>query len=434
MSLYKNNPVTLIELEQWRKNKLINPRSNRKIKTASPIYKYLDEESTKIIAQDSTIIVDEMMVDEIIVDEIMVDEIIVDEDHISSPYNSSSNSSSLSSLNNQKNVENDSVINDSVINDSVINDSVINDSVINDSVINDSVINDSVINDSVINDPVINDSVINDPVINDSVINDSVINDNQEILNLLKNVQGPLEGKYINSLDNKDPISQEDIWELRDGEKKALNDIPLYKMFSYRDKEGNIRCFNIESMQTMIQNNINKHPITGDNIEKDVIDRALHMIDILINNKILKNDIEDDGILTEKKIKEYAFDVFQKFSFISIFIDSEWFLKLQTHELLKLNYELKDFYENNVETNLRKIMVPPNGIAFELTKEDLASKTYNNILEIQKYILENVEKVIGTSSDDAMKNLGNYLMIGGLAIVCPEIRERYPDFVYGFSF
>ena len=24
-------------------------------------------------------------------------------------------------------------------------------------------------------------------------------------------------------------------------------------------------------------------------------------------------------------------------------------------------------------------------------------------------------------------------MIGGLAVVCPEIRDRYPDFVYSFN-
>ena len=32
-----------------------------------------------------------------------------------------------------------------------------------------------------------------------------------------------------------------------------------------------------------------------------------------------------------------------------------------------------------------------------------------------------------------MKTLGSYLMLGGLGVVCKEIRENYPDFVYGFS-
>ena len=47
MSLYKNNPVTKDELILWEKNKFINPRTNRKIKESSPIYKYLLEQNKK---------------------------------------------------------------------------------------------------------------------------------------------------------------------------------------------------------------------------------------------------------------------------------------------------------------------------------------------------------------------------------------------------
>ena len=48
MSLYryKNVPVTINELKIWLLDKSINPRTKRKIK-ASPIYKYLEDESIK---------------------------------------------------------------------------------------------------------------------------------------------------------------------------------------------------------------------------------------------------------------------------------------------------------------------------------------------------------------------------------------------------
>ena len=60
--------------------------------------------------------------------------------------------------------------------------------------------------------------------------------------------------------------------------------------------------------------------------------------------------------------------------------------------------------------------------------------TNDEMLEIQYYILQNIADVIGSSEDEGSKNLGNYLMLGGLAVICPEIRERYPDFAYSFSF
>ena len=119
---------------------------------------------------------------------------------------------------------------------------------------------------------------------------------------------------------------------------------------------------------------------------------------------------------------------------ISIFVDSEWFLKLDVDKLLKLNYELKDFYVNNTDNETRVIMVPPNGDAFNFTNQQLKNECKGNKLNIQKYLLDNINKVITSSEDEAMINLGNYLMIGGLAVVCPEIRDRYPDFVYSFSF
>jgi hypothetical protein len=313
MSLYKKNPVTSEELHKWRKIKTINPRTGRKIKLTSPIYKYLKEENEKMHKED-------------------------------------------------------------------------------------------------------------------------VIFDDSKILHLIKNIQGPMGTNYLKSKDNKDMISQEDIWVLLDGEKKPSDDIPKYKLFSYTDSNKMVRCFNIESIKGFIDNNHKiVHPITKEDIDDKDINRAKEMIKILQDSNILEKKV-DDNVLTEQKIKNMAFNIFQKFSLMSIFIDSEWFLSLNTDNLLKLNYELKDFYDNNVDDESKKIMVPNDGNAFQYSKEELNSKTNKSHLEIQNYLLINIDKVISASEDEAMKNLGNYLMIGGLAVVCPEIRKCYPDFVYSFSF
>ena len=53
--------------------------------------------------------------------------------------------------------------------------------------------------------------------------------------------------------------------------------------------------------------------------------------------------------------------------------------------------------------------------------------------EKQKCILENIDKIISSSEDEGLKTLGKYLMIGGLGVVSQEIREKYPDFAYGFT-
>lgn len=48
MKYFKNEPITHNELLIWNKNKTINPRTNRKIKSTSSIYKYLTKEFSKI--------------------------------------------------------------------------------------------------------------------------------------------------------------------------------------------------------------------------------------------------------------------------------------------------------------------------------------------------------------------------------------------------
>ena len=74
-------------------------------------------------------------------------------------------------------------------------------------------------------------------------------------------------------------------------------------------------------------------------------------------------------------------------------------------------------------------MMPEGKIGFEYSREKLEEITDNNKLKIQKYLLDNINYVISTTENESLKILGHYIMIGGLAVVCKEIRERYPDFI-----
>jgi len=332
MSSYKSKSATLDEINKWSKNKLINPRTKRKIKKTSPIYKYLNNQYNMI--KDT---IDDKKEDE---------DVIIDE---------------KSDTSNE--MDHDSKI------------------------------------------------------------------DVKLILNKVQNYLGPANGDHLLSCDNKDPITQEDIWIREDGVKIKSDEIPSYKLFSYSDTDNIIRCFNIETIINMINNDCIAHPITGIDMDIESIKRATEMYKILKDNNVINEKSDDRS--EEEKVNSYAFDVFQKFSIISIFIDHQWFIKLNKKDLEKLNYELQDFYDQNVTEENKLLMVPPEGKAFAITKSEFSSK-YNE-LEMKKYLLENIDKVISSSEDESMKTLGSYIMIGGLAVVCKEIRERYPDFVYGFS-
>ena len=73
---------------------------------------------------------------------------------------------------------------------------------------------------------------------------------------IIKKYQGPAQGDHLKSFDNKDPISQEDIWENspKTNEKIVSDDIPSFKLFSYLDTQDKIRCFNIEQLAYPFKN------------------------------------------------------------------------------------------------------------------------------------------------------------------------------------
>ena len=344
MSSYKSKPATLEEINKWSQDKLINPRTKRKIKKSSPIYKYLNNQFNSLKSLEE-----------------------------GNDKEEATNAILSRKLSKKKKKNSNKVI------------------------------------------------------FEEKKEEEHNI-DQTTLLESISEYLGPAKGNHLLSVDNKDPITQEDIWIRTDGKKEEAIDIPSYKLFSYTDTEDKIRCFNIETIISMINNNCLVHPITGLTINDDTIERAKKMHQTLKEKNVIQE--KKDERTDEEKINNYAFDVFQKFSIISIFVDHQWFLKLKSDKLDKLNYELGDFYDKNVDDENKILMVPPDGKAFDKSKSNFSDL---DLLEKRQYLLENIDKVISSSEDSSMKTLGSYLMLGGLGVVCKEIRDNYPDFVYGFS-
>jgi hypothetical protein len=216
---------------------------------------------------------------------------------------------------------------------------------------------------------------------------------------------------YLNeTIDNKDPISLNEFWIEKDNNKKIvyenINDLVFYK-----DSQNIIRCFEKKSIEYMLGYNIKNHPVTGEKLP-----------DYLFENISSKKIIEEK----EKTISELALDVFQLFSNISFFIDSNLFLDLTNESLLKLYSEIKDFYGENF-TEEQKNNISNN--VFKLKK-----KEYTNIIreEKQRYILENM-KILLSVNNEEYKYMINYILVGGLTLVIPKVKELYPDFSFVFQ-
>jgi hypothetical protein len=217
----------------------------------------------------------------------------------------------------------------------------------------------------------------------------------------------------IKSVDDKDPISLNVFWEEEDGKRKVVYPKNEYKnLVLYTDSKNMVRCFEKESLQHIKAHNITRHPVTYD-ILPDFIFDGIDSIDI---EELHKNDT----------VEEMAFNTFQYFSKISIFIDSEWFFQLNKEKLLRLNYEMKDFWFQNFTEEQRKEISTEKIFDVDDCKLEM-----DELESIQKYLLNQMKMMLNCTKQEYTYMI-NYIIIGALGLFIPEIRKLYPDFSFSF--
>lgn len=220
--------------------------------------------------------------------------------------------------------------------------------------------------------------------------------------------------KYLQeSNDDRDPISMNLFWEEQNGIKKVIYPSEDYnKLIMYRDSKNLVRCLEIESLKYMKTYNLNIHPVSCEEIPFEIFNE----IEIFDISKI-QND---------KTIENSALDIFQYFSKISIFINYESFLELDKSALFKFNYELRDFWLQNFSKKQRD-EISINTILLK----DQTNMEEDSLEDIQKYLLGQLKVLLSCEKED-YKYMINYIIVGALGIVIPEIKEMYPDFSFSF--
>jgi len=215
--------------------------------------------------------------------------------------------------------------------------------------------------------------------------------------------------------EDRDLISMNLFWVEENGIRKIVYPKEQFdQLVFYADSKNIIRGFEKETLRYMKTYNFINHPITTEPIP-DYILSQVELIDIdmtLINNT--------------RTLKNLALDVFQYFSKISIFIDHDAFLNLNKKDLIKFNYELRDFWLQNF--NLEQRMKIHDTELFEKTEKNL---TNDSLVNIQKYLLSQMVILLKCDIEE-YKYMINYIILGALGIIIPQIKEMYPSFSFSF--
>ena len=220
--------------------------------------------------------------------------------------------------------------------------------------------------------------------------------------------------KLEDSVDDKDPITLNIFWKIQNGVKVVIyenkNDLIFYK-----DSHNLLRCFEKETLEYLKAHKISKHPVTQDEIPKEIFEL------------IVEKNLEEER--KQMTVSEKAFEVFQKFSTLSIFIDSEWFLELDKIKLKKFHYEASSFYTENLTKSQRSDIGTDANKLFILSDKEIDKLNFE---ETQLYMLDNINILLEVKKEE-LKYFINYILIGALGIVIPTIRDLYPDFSFSFN-
>ena len=214
--------------------------------------------------------------------------------------------------------------------------------------------------------------------------------------------------------EDRDLISMNLFWVEENGIRKIVYPKEqIEQLIFYVDSKNIIRGFEKESIKYMKTYNFTNHPVSTEPIPENILAKV-ELIDIT-------------QIKNAKTLENIALDVFQYFSKMSIFINYEYFLNLDKTQLIKFNYELRDLWLQNINSEQRNNI--HKNILLEKTEKDLRCDTLENI---QKYLLSQMEILLKCNIEE-YKYMINYIILGALGIVIPQIKEMYPDFLFSFN-
>ena len=208
---------------------------------------------------------------------------------------------------------------------------------------------------------------------------------------------GPVYNDLTVSEDNSDPISMETFWKIIDGKKVVLH-TETFDLFSYKDKDGMVRCLTIQTLCDMKDNLI--HPLTGEEFPDEAKERAKKLIKIYTDVVLIDNiDIPEKSLL-ESKIVE----LFQELNIIGISLDSQIFVQLSDIQLANFVENFKKLTKNNI------------------SNEFIFKNSFDKMI-----ILDDLKEFITIHKKTHLHQIACWLIVSALHVVSQEVRAKYPD-------
>jgi len=222
---------------------------------------------------------------------------------------------------------------------------------------------------------------------------------------------------------------------------EPLNEISFYKFISYKDEDEFIYGFDIVSLHNLFIKSKNTDSIRNPynrNLIPEYVNKSIKTIIRL--SRILKipislhYDDEIPNVSVEKAIELRALSLFQNIDALGNYSNSQWFLSLNRHQLVRFTKELCDIwnYRAQLTIDIKRNICPPYGNPFRTLNIQYVH-TEPNIFNVKKSILEVLENLVNCGINNDSKALGAYYVLGSLTLVNTDAATSLPWLFHSFG-
>ena len=196
-------------------------------------------------------------------------------------------------------------------------------------------------------------------------------------------------------------------------------EMPEALYFDFFDTDKKRYFFDIRALKTHIDTSGLTNPYTRNEIPEASKELFYKKIEFL-EKKGSKAEIEKIVFKSKDQMVEMrVFEVFQKINALDNYVNHDWFLEMNIHQLRKLYKVCEDTfnYRSQMSSSKKRELVK-NGIAFPIDKYQI--DYVNNLTKLREICITELERFAteGKTKDDC--KLGTMLMLTAFVEVCPK--------------
>ena len=213
--------------------------------------------------------------------------------------------------------------------------------------------------------------------------------------------------------------------------------IPFLSFFSYRDADGFVYGFDIQSLCQLVGaagggNGGLRNPYNRTAMGTEVVLQLKQLVRMgrLVGWPVVTEADDDEApVLTAQKSMELrSLELFQHMDRLGNYTHSQWFTSLSRGALIRFVIELRDIwnYRAQLASQVKRNISPPHGNPFY---EFPMGEMYNNdvsLEELKHRVLTLLHRVVTAGIDTDSQSLGTLYVLGALTLVNVEAAEALP--------